>query len=189
MHNHEWSGAWGEHEDSYGGKEDDAALKNAEDESQSKTGGDGGADDAGVGSSAHQGTLDDGDGDGDILHAEQDIDAKMEAAEQEKKQLWWNKASEKYVITGTIGAWKSEAPGPTNKRRGGFWRWTHQGTGRERVAHTERWWAAAQLGIAQEEHKKRMQLEDNQGQGQGRIRGCSAQKNSDNRWSQGKSHP
>ena len=66
-------------------KEDNVASKHAEDESQSKTGSDREADDAGVGSSGHQGTSDDGDGDDDILHAEKEIDAKMKAAEWENE--------------------------------------------------------------------------------------------------------
>ena len=50
-------------------------------------GGDGEADDAGVGLSAHQGASDDGDGDDDVLRAEQEIDGKMKAAAREKKRL------------------------------------------------------------------------------------------------------
>ena len=95
-------------------KEDEVTLKHAEQETQLKMGVDGKADNAGVRSPTHQGTLDDGDGDDDILHAEQEIDAKMEAAEQEKKRLWSDKASEKDTVVRAIGAWKSGAPRRTN---------------------------------------------------------------------------
>ena len=61
--------------------EDSVASNHVEDVSQPKTGSDGEADDAGVGLSAHQSALDDGDRDNDILRAEQEIDAKMEAAD------------------------------------------------------------------------------------------------------------
>ena len=84
-------------------KEDHMVSKHVEDESQSKMGSDREADDVGVRSSTHQGTSDDSDGDDDILRAEQEINAKMEAAEREKKR------SEKDAIAGTIGARKSEA--------------------------------------------------------------------------------
>ena len=67
--------------------EDDVASTHVEDGSQSKTGGDGEADDAGVGLSAHQGASDDSDGDDDILRAKQEIDAKIQAAAREKKRL------------------------------------------------------------------------------------------------------
>ena len=160
--------------------EDDVASKHAEDGSQLKTGGDGEADDAGVGLSAHQGASDDGDGDDDILRAEHARDRCQDGGSRTGKEttFWSIKASEKDATTGTIGAWKSEASRQTNKRHEGVRRWTHRGIGREHVARTVGWWAAAQLRLTPEESKKQTQPEDNQGQGQSRIRGCSAQKNS-----------
>ena len=49
-------------------KKGEITLNHAEEESQSKAGDDGEADNAGVGSPTQQGTSDDGDGDDDILH-------------------------------------------------------------------------------------------------------------------------
>ena len=161
--------------------EDDEASKHAEDGSQTKTGSDGEADDAAVGLSAHQGTSDNGDSDDDILCAQQEIDAKMKTAGREKKRL-----SDQIRLQKKMPLLEQlEHENRRHKCYRGVRCWTHQGIGRERVARTEGWWAAAQLGIAPEECKKWTQPEDNQGQGQSRIPGCSAQKNSDNRLSQG----
>ena len=68
-------------------KEDEITQNHTEDELQSKTGGEGEAGHAGVESPAQQGTSDNGDGDNDILCAAQEIDAKVKAAEREKKWL------------------------------------------------------------------------------------------------------
>ena len=158
-------------------------------ESQSKMSGDEEADHAGVRSPTQQGTSDDGAG--DILRAEQGINAKKEAAEWEDKRLSDQiRLQKKMWLPEQFEHEKLEAPRLTNKPQGEVWRWTQQGTSRERVACTEGRWVATQLWIAPEECKKQMQPEDNQGQGQGRICRCSAaQKNSDNWWFQGKAHP